>query len=148
MANIKTFVAHPGSNFTDNSITVNAQQNNIQSGEKPDAQKPDTSTTTPENTKSGIRLNRSATKVDLYRVILALQKLGFFTDGTGCAATQKAVFHAFGTMLGENFDGYQKNLSEAAKHNNDSNASTAIFDELSAVFAEYEANLYNSKERK
>ena len=138
MANIKTFVAHPGSNFTDNSITVNAQQNNIQAGENPDAQQPYTSTANPENTKSGIRLNRSATKVDLYRVILALQKLGFFTDETGYAATQKAVFHAFGTMLGENFDGYQKNLSEAAKHNNDSNVSTAIFDRLKQAVIEYE----------
>lgn len=138
MANIKTFVAHPGSNFTDNSITVNAQQNNIQAGENPDAQQPYTSTANPENTKSGIRLNRSATKVDLYRVILALQKLGFFTDETGYAATQKAVFHAFGTMLGENFDGYQKNLSEAAKHNNDSNVSANIFDELKAAFITYE----------
>lgn len=138
MAHINTFNNQPGATFTDNSITVNAQQNIIQSGEKPDAQKPDTTTTNPENTQGGIRLNRSATKVDLYRVILALQKLGFFTDETGYAATQKAVFHAFGTMLGENFDGYQKNLSEAAKHNNDSNVSANIFDELKAAFITYE----------
>lgn len=138
MANIGTLYNEPGATFNDNSITVNAQQNIIQSEEKPDAQKQGTTTANPDTIQGGIRLNRSATKVDLYRVILALQKLGFFTDETGYAATQKAVFHAFGTMLGENFDGYQKNLSEAAKHNNDSNASTEIFDRLKQAVIEYE----------
>lgn len=132
--------------YNEKPVTVISQantQNNTQVNVQPQAAQ--TSPQTNESSVSlGIRLNnRSGNKINLFRVILALQKLGFFTDETGYAATQKAVFHAFGTMLGENFDGYQKNLSEAAKHNNDSNVSTAIFDELSAAFAEYESTLRN-----
>lgn len=86
---------------------------------------------------------RSRSKIDLFRVIMALQKTGFFVDKTGAQATQKDVFNAFGSMLDENFSSFQKNISEAAKHNDCSEVSTAIFDELSAAFAEYESVIRN-----
>ena len=122
--------------YNEKPVTVISQantQNNTQVNVQPQAAQ--TSPQTNESSVSlGIRLNnRSGNKINLFRVILALQKLGFFTDGTGCAATQKAVFHAFGTMLGENFDGYQKNLSEAAKAGNTAAIEQVAFEEMSAI---------------
>lgn len=139
MARIDKFIANPGSVFNDNSVTINAQQNNTQFNsetqlccqqeEQPDKQTP----------PAKISLNpRKGTRIDLFRVIIALQKSGFFLDKTGCKATQKDVFAAFGSMLGEDFSKFQKNLSEASKHNNDSPVSTEIFDILKAAFEAYE----------
>lgn len=94
---------------------------------------------TPAEVENIIHLNsRTGCKIDLFRVIIALQKSGFFLDKTGSQATQKDVFNAFGTMLGEDFSKFQKNLSEASKHNNDSAVSSKIFDTLKEAFEAYE----------
>lgn len=77
-------------------------------------------------------------KIDLYRVILALLENGFFTDLCGAKPTQKEVFEAFGQMLGADFSDFRKNLSEAVKNNNDSPASTQIFEDLKNSWLSYE----------
>lgn len=139
MANIKTFVAHPGSTFTDQSVTVSAQQNNTQFNTENQILPGDNSECAGQATGNNVFLNpQKGTKANLFRVILALQKTGFFVDKSGRQATQKDVFDAFGAMLGEDFSKFQKNLSEAAKHNNDSEVSSKIFDELKDIFIAYE----------
>lgn len=145
MAHINTFNNQPGATFTDNSITVNAQQNNTQvcsqttiASEAEDKQE----------TKSGTNKSRPiyfsgkrGQKIDLFRVILALHECGFFSDGNGGKPRQEDVFNAFGTMLHEDFSKYHRNLHEAGMLKNDSIAGISIFDQLKESVEEY----YNSK---
>ena len=74
----------------------------------------------------------------IYRVIIALQKCGFFKYENGRNATQIDVFTAIGKALNDYFTGYSKNMTEGVHHNNDSEVPTAIFDELKDKFLEYE----------
>ena len=76
-------------------------------------------------------------KIDLYRVILALLENGFFTDQNGAKPTQKEVFDAFGQMLGSDFSGFHKDLSQSKLCNNGSDAPTRIFDLLKATIEGY-----------
>lgn len=145
MAHINTFNNQPGATFTDNSITVNAQQNNTQvcsqttiASEVEDKQE----------TKSGANKSRPiyfsgkrGQKIDLFRVIIALHECGFFSDGNGGKPRQEDVFNAFGTMLHEDFSKYHRNLHEAGMLKNDSIAGISIFDQLKESVEEY----YNSK---
>lgn len=85
------------------------------------------------NTKKGM-------KVNLFRVIIALHKLGFFVDKTGNVPNQEDVFKAFGEMLGKDYDKYYKDLSEASKKKNE----VTIFQELEKAFAEYEEGKFES----
>ena len=87
------------------------------------------------NTTSSITLNpKKGMKVNLFRVIIALHKLGFFVDKTGIAPDQEDVFKAFGDMLGKDYSKYYKDLSEASKKKNE----VTIFQELEKAFREYE----------
>ena len=82
-----------------------------------------------------ITLNsKKGMKVNLFRVVIALHKLGFFVDKTGSAPDQEDVFQAFGDMLGKDYSKYYKDLSEASKKKNE----ITIFQELEQAFAEYE----------
>lgn len=82
-----------------------------------------------------ITLNpKKGMKVNLFRVIIALHKLGFFVDKSGIAPDQEDVFNAFGDMLGKDYSKYYKDLSEASKKKNE----VTIFQELEKAFAEYE----------
>ena len=84
---------------------------------------------------SPITLNpKKGMKVNLFRVVIALHKLGFFVDKTGSAPDQEDVFQAFGDMLGKDYSKYYKDLSEASKKKNE----ITIFQELEQAFAEYE----------
>lgn len=144
MAHINTFNNQPGATFTDNSITVNAQQNNTQvcsqtiiASEAEDKQE----------TKSGTNKSRPiyfsgkrGQKIDLFRVILALHECGFFSDGNGGKPRQEDVFNAFDTMLHEDFSGYQKNLHESKQINNDSTVIEALFKELKNAVNKYSNN--------
>lgn len=85
--------------------------------------------------QSRISLNsKKGMKVNLFRVIIALHKLGFFIDKTGNVPDQEDVFNAFGDMLGKDYSKYCKDLSEASKKKNE----VTIFQELEKAFAEYE----------
>lgn len=96
--------------------------------------------------QSRITLNpKKGTKVNLFRVIIALHKLGFFVDKTGNIPNQEDVFNAFGDMLGKDYSKYCKDLSEASKKKNE----VTIFQELEKAFAEYEeGKLESSANRK
>lgn len=63
-----------------------------------------------------IRFNaKRGNKISLYKVILALYRCGYFMDEFGNQPDQKAVFDAFGRMLGADFQSFQKDLSEGVK---------------------------------
>ena len=82
-----------------------------------------------------ITLNsKKGMKVNLFRVVIALHKLGFFVDKTGNVPDQEDVFKAIGDMLGKDYSKYYKDLSEASKKKND----VTIFQELEEAFREYE----------
>lgn len=145
MAHINTFNNQPDATFTDNSITVNAQQNNTQVCSQttiaPDAEDK-------QPTKSGTNKSRPiyfsgkrGQKIDLFRVILALHECGFFSDGNGGKPRQEDIFNAFDTMLHEDFSSYYKNISEAGLVNNDSKANCTIFDILKDELCKY----YNAR---
>ena len=89
----------------------------------------------PAKTSSSITLNpKKGMKVNLFRVVIALHKLGFFVDKTGSAPDQEVVFQAVGDMLGMDYSKYYKDLSEASKKKNE----VTIFQELEQAFVEYE----------
>ena len=103
-------------------------QQNMQSGKTENNDQPaKTSSSNTLNPKKGM-------KVNLFRVVIALHKLGFFVDKTGSAPDQEDVFQAFGDMLGKDYSKYYKDLSEASKKKNE----VTIFQELEQAFAEYE----------
>ena len=80
-----------------------------------------------------VQKKKSCAKVDLYRVILALYRLGFFESANGQDLDQETVFEAFGRMLGEDFSGYSNNLSRGSD-----TPEVDIFRRLEAAFYEYE----------
>ncbi len=82
-----------------------------------------------------ITLNsKKGMKVNLFRVVIALHKLGFFVDKTGNVPDQEDVFKAIGDMLGKDYSKYYKDLSEASKKKGE----VTIFQELEQAFTEYE----------
>lgn len=141
MAHINTFNNQPGATFTDNSLTVNAQQNNTQFNTENRIGEPsngDKAETDKEQQKTKpIRLNPDIDKIDFIRVINAMCEYGFFTTLSGVKAYKKDVFAALGTLLNENFSNYQKNLSESKGVNNGSPATTKIFDSLKSISEKY-----------
>lgn len=82
-----------------------------------------------------IRRTKKVAKVDLYRVIMALYKLGAFESVDGTQIGPEKVFEAFGNMLGDDFSRYANNLSQGSENKGDVN----IFTRLSDAFDEYEA---------
>ena len=85
------------------------------------------------NTTSSITLNpKKGMKVNLFRVVIALHKLGFFVDKAGITPDYEDVFKAFGDMLGKDYSKYYKDLSEASKKKNE----VTIFQELEQAFYE------------
>lgn len=141
MAHITTFNNQPGATFTDNSLTVNAQQNNTQFNtenrivEPLNGNKAETDKEQPKT--KPIRLNPDIDKIDFIRVINAMCEYGFFTTPAGTKAYKKDVFAALGILLDENFSNYQKNLSESRGVNNDSPATTKIFEDLRDIALHY-----------
>lgn len=77
-------------------------------------------------------------KIDLFRVIYAMHKLGFFVSPTGAPINQKDAFLAFGDMLGLDVSSYVKNISEAKKNNTGSTTSTKVFDEMKNAWLSFE----------
>lgn len=141
MAHINTFNNQLGATFTDNSITVNAQQNNTQVCSQttiaPDAE--DKQPTKPGTNKSKpiYFAGKRGQKIDLFRVIIALHECGFFSDGNGGKPRQEDVFNAFGTMLHEDFSSFQKNLHESKQINNDSGVVESLFRDLQNAVEAY-----------
>lgn len=118
MANIGTFNNENGAIFQDNSVTVQQnQQNNLQ---------PQQSAVTGQGGKASstrevlIRRNKKeiCTKVDLFRIIMAMYKIGCFESTDNSRLTQEKVFTAFGNMLGEDFSNYSNDLSSGRNKKN------------------------------
>lgn len=130
MAKIGIFNNETGALFQDNSITIQQnQQNNMQTAQMTEA---------PVDTDSwkpiSLVMDSSHNKIDFYRVIMALYQEGFFKSANGGRATIKEVFHAFGTMLKENFDGYAKDISAGSLKKTE----LTIFTRLEQAFMTYE----------
>ena len=89
-----------------------------------------------------IRRTKKFAKVDLYRVIMALYKLGAFEAVDGTQVGPEKVFEAFGNMLGDDFSKYANNLSRGSDNKGDVN----IFTKLSDAFDEYEDEKEKRKE--
>lgn len=144
MANIGTLYNEPGASFNDNSITVNAQQTNTQVCSQTTIA---SGAEDKQQTKSGTSKSKPiyfagkrGQKIYLFRVIIALHECGFFSDGNVGKPRQENVFNAFGTMLHEDFSGFQKNLHEASMINNGSKAGENIFQYLLYAYNTYIAN--------
>lgn len=130
MAKIGIFNNETGALFQDNSITIQQnQQNNMQN-----AQTTEIADDTDSWKPISLVMDSSHNKVDFYRVIMALYQEGFFKSASGGKATIKDVFHAFGTMLGEDFDKYAKDLSAGSLKKTE----ITIFTRLEQAFMAYE----------
>ncbi len=77
-------------------------------------------------------------KIDLFRIIYAMHKLGFFVSPTGAPVNQKDAFLAFGNMLGLDVSSYVKNISEAKKNNVGSTTSTKVFEDMKNAWLSFE----------
>lgn len=119
--------------INDYSRTVNMQQNNVSVA--PDKENPDSSAV------GAVRIQRSKklSKVDLYRIIIALQRSGCFVDDSGNVPDDKKVFEAFGNMLGEDFSKYSNDLSQSVHKKNEAD----IFKRLEDAFKDYENEKLN-----
>ncbi len=85
-----------------------------------------------------VKLNAGAgRKLDFLRVLLALHEAGYFTDEAGGQIDRKAVFAAFGEVLGLDLDRANANLSEGLNHYNQE-MRAEIFDVLKKAYVEYE----------
>lgn len=73
-------------------------------------------------------------KVNLYRVIMALHRKGFFKKNDGTDLDDKDVFNSFGAMLGKDFSKYLDDLGTDNDHNLDG---VKIFQEMEEAYAEY-----------
>lgn len=106
---------------------------------------PDSRSDSGESSENLVYLNSArGTKINLYRVIMAMHQFGFFVDKSGRQAMQKDVFKAFGEMLGADFSKYCKDISEASKKKGD----ITIFEELERAFQEYEEGKINRLEER
>lgn len=105
----------------------------------------DLQSTKGEVNQNMITLNsKKGMKVNLFRVIIAMHKLGFFVDETGNIPDQEDVFKAFGDMLQKDYSKYCKDLSEASKKKNE----VTIFQKLEKAFREYEEEKINRLEER
>ncbi len=141
MANIGTFNNENGAIFQDNSVTVQQnQQNNLQAQQPAATGQGGKDSSTREVL---IRRNKKeiCTKVDLFRIIMAMYKIGCFESTDNSRLTQDKVFTAFGNMLGEDFSNYSNDLSSGRNKKN----AIDIFKRLEDAFLDYEKNIENKK---
>lgn len=146
MTKITNFVAYDGSTYNDNSLTINAQQNNTQFNLDSEVAK---GTDGKEEKGRKIRfVAAKGQKVNLCRVIMALQQSGYFKNANGGEATQDDVFSAFGEILGCNLSDFSNRIYAGSLHNNGSTASTRVFDLLKERYVQYEENLIKNRDNR
>lgn len=90
-----------------------------------------------------IRKSKKISKVDLYRVIVALYEINAFESVDGSALTKEMVFKAFGDMLGADFHDFNNDLSSGSRKKNE----VDIFQRLEAGLEQYESNKDYKNER-
>lgn len=143
MAHIENFNQMPGAIFNDNSQTLNIDQRF--SGQSKHSEKTSQSdNNVPNETAIIKRCSKVISKVDLYRVIMAMIKLGCFESADGSKLGPEKVFSAFGRMLGDNFDSYANDLSAGSNIKNE----IEIFKRLENAFNKYEADKLEKKLRR
>jgi hypothetical protein len=125
MAVITNFKNEEGAIFNDQSQTMNVQQNVVQTV-------PESTEAETEDNVQTIRLASGFEKVELFRVIIALYKLGAFETVNGRKPSQISVFKAFGKMLGDNYDDYSNHLSSFIMSD-----VPEIFEDLGKAFVAY-----------
>lgn len=132
MAKIGTFNALPGSQFNDNSINNTVVMNPVIE----DQPIPDQTEVQSGPTLSINQEERAI--IDFIRVINAIAeaKPGFFLKN-GKKASKKAIFTAFGSIVGLTEQDFYNHMNAAKLNNNDTETHTAIFDELRAVSKKY-----------
>ena len=132
MANIGTLNALPGSQFNDNSINntivIPTDIDDSSTGNQP-ADQPTPRLTINEDERAII---------DFVRVINALAEAEpkFFLKN-GKKASKKAIFTAFGSIVGMTEQDFYNHMNSAKNNNNDTDTHTAIFEELRAVSKKY-----------
>lgn len=139
MARIQNFNNQQGATFNDNSITLNASQTNIQKNTE-NVLSPAQSNQEETEASDSIQIRRDSkgvTKADLCRIINSMYLCGFFETTRGGKPNKKDVFLAFGKMLGDDLSDYAKHLSASKNVNNDSKATSAVFDKLKTKAEEY-----------
>lgn len=132
MAKIGTFNALPGSQFNDNSINNTVVLN-------PDMEDQPLSDQTTDKPASCLKINEEERTIrDFVRVINALAEAEpkFFIKN-GKKASKKAIFTAFGSIVGVTEQDFYNHMNSAKGNNNDTENHTAIFDELRAVSKKY-----------
>ncbi|MBO5419349.1 MAG: hypothetical protein J6A22_04605 [Bacteroidales bacterium] len=87
-----------------------------------------------------IRRNKLS-KIDLFRLAIALHEYGAFKSADGDDLPQWKVVQAFGQMLGEDFSGYTNNVGGGTATEN-----PEIFDKLKRAFKKYEDRKLEEKE--
>lgn len=81
-----------------------------------------------------IRRNKIS-KIDLFRLAIALHEYGAFKSADGEDLPQYKVIQAFGQMLGEDFSNYTNNVESGTNTEN-----PEIFEKLKKAFNRYEEN--------
>jgi len=142
-------------NYNDNSLTINAQQNNTQfntENQKVDGHlDSEVAKGTDGNEEKGRKIRFVAAqgqKVNLCRVIMALQQSGYFKNANGGEATQDDVFSAFGEILECDLSDFNNRIYAGSQHNNGSTASTRVFDLLKERYVQYEENLIKNRDNR
>lgn len=132
MAKIGTFNALPGSQFNDNSINNTVVLN-------PDIEDQPLSDQTTDKPAPCLKINEEERTIrDFVRVINALAEAEpkFFIKN-GKKASKKAIFTAFGSIVGMSEQDFYNHMNSAKGNNNDTETHTAIFDELRSVSKKY-----------
>ena len=136
MANIVNFKNEAGAVFKDESVTLNVQQNfgNV-AEKKTDAPSVDTSK------REALIKRGKISKIDLFRVAIALHEYGAFEAVDGDELQQWKVIEAFGEMLGEDFSDYTNNVGAGTHTEN-----PEIFEKIKKAFKRYEDKKLTAKE--
>lgn len=132
MAKINVFNALPGSQFNDNSINNTVVIN-------PDMEDQPSESQPIEKPAPCLTINSDERAIrDFVRVINALAEAEpeFFLKN-GKKASKKAIFTAFGSIVGMTEQDFYNHMNSAKGNNNDTETHTAIFDELRTISEEY-----------
>ena len=140
MANIKNFINHDGATFNDNSITINATQNNNNVEVQPqDNTTADVTASaeqhTPNSPADFPNIVFDGNKTDFARVINAAVLKRCFKCSDGTIATQEEVFTLFDTVFRAGLKDYEQLLYQTKDAS--VNANSKVFDTLKDLCLKY-----------
>lgn len=140
MANIKNFINHDGATFNDNSITINATQNNNNVEVQPQVNTTAGVTAsaeqhTPNSPADFPNIVFDGNKTDLARVINAAVLKRCFKRLDGTLATQDEVFTLFDKVFRTGLKDYEQLLYQTKDAS--VNANSKVFDTLKDLCLKY-----------